>query len=259
VSMEKQDGRYVYCAKMLKVTASPFNLHTEYVKEDSVKLVWDFDQHNKVDYYIVKRNGQQIATSTTKFFIDTQNTGLQRGQIYNYEVSVHYKSWVGHADSPAAKLYNVQVPWVDAPTLRQPAEIPPNQVRLSWHNNSIYAQKYIIHRWDDITNQWHYGYYQANSPIETLFVDNVQWLHKYKYVVVARATSASYDTSAWSNTVEYTSGMLAQSNYPRMSAYNNGAKVAGLYAKTVPEIFRLYTFSKNFRNLGILDFRHFFL
>jgi len=44
---------------MLKVTASPFNLHTEYVKEDSVKLVWDFDQHNKVDYYIVKRNGQQ--------------------------------------------------------------------------------------------------------------------------------------------------------------------------------------------------------
>jgi len=59
--------------------------------------------------------------------------------------------------------------------------------------------------------------------------------------------------------VEYTYGMLAQSDYPRMSAYNNGAKVGGLYAKTVPEIFRLYTFSKNFRNLGILDFRHFFL
>ncbi|MGQ9665643.1 MAG: hypothetical protein ACUVUH_09990, partial [bacterium] len=69
---------------MIQVTASPFNLHTEYVKEDSVKLVWDFDQHGKVDYYIIKRNGMQIATSTTKSFIDTQNTGLQRGQTYNY-------------------------------------------------------------------------------------------------------------------------------------------------------------------------------
>lgn len=210
---------------MIAVTASPFNLHTEYVKEDSVKLKWSFDQPDKVQYYIVKRNNQDIAHPTTREFIDnTQNYGLQRGQTYNYEVSAHYYSWVGHGDSPAAKLYNVRVPWVDAPTLCQPTEVPPNQIKVSWHNNSIYAQKYIVHRWDDITNQWHYGYYQANSPTETLFIDNVQWLHKYRYAVVARATSASYDTSAWSNVVEFTSGVLAQSNYPKMSAFNNGVK-----------------------------------
>ncbi|MEO0137913.1 MAG: hypothetical protein ABIL40_07625 [candidate division WOR-3 bacterium] len=225
VCVTKVDGRAVYGAKMIKVTASPYNFHTVYVKEDSVKLVWDFDQPDKVQYYIVKRNGVDIGHPTTKEFIDTQNNGLQRGQTYNYEVSVHYKSWVGHADSPAARLHGVQVPWVDAPTVRQPVDIPPNQVRISWHNNSNYAQKYIIHRWDAITNQWHYGYHQANSPIDTLFVDNVEWLHKYKYVVVARATNASYDTSAWSNVVEYSCGILAQSNYSKMSAYNNGAKV----------------------------------
>jgi 3',5'-cyclic AMP phosphodiesterase CpdA len=220
LTVTTQNGRKISTAKPIEIQASPYNLHTEYVKEDSVKLVWNMDLG--CSGFKVKRDGGVISEyvpPNEKFYIDIS---VQRGHTYSYAVCATSSNW----ESPWATLYNVQVPWVDAPTLRQPAEIPPNQVRLSWHNNSNYAQKYIIHRWDDITNQWHYGYYHANSPTETLFTDNVQWLHKYKYVVVARATSASYDTSAWSNVVEYTSGMLAQSNYPRMSAFNNSAKVA---------------------------------
>ncbi|MGQ9535520.1 MAG: hypothetical protein ACUVTF_09895, partial [bacterium] len=81
-----QSGRKASIAKVIQVTAAPYNLQTYFVKEDSVKLVWSFDPPSyKVEYYIVKRNGQDIAHSTTKEFIDTQNTGLQRGQTYNYE------------------------------------------------------------------------------------------------------------------------------------------------------------------------------
>ncbi|MEO0106609.1 MAG: S8 family serine peptidase, partial [candidate division WOR-3 bacterium] len=169
----------------------PYNLHTEYVKEDSVKLVWNYNYPQLIDCYRVYRGGTQVdgdIPPNQKWCIDA---GVTRGQSYQYQVFAKKGTVLS---SPAT--ITVQVPWVDAPTLRPAVEIPPNQVRISWHNNSNYAQKYIIHRWNDITNQWHYGYHQANSPIETLFVDNVEWLHKYKYVVVARATNASYDTSA---------------------------------------------------------------
>ncbi|MEO0185792.1 MAG: PKD domain-containing protein [candidate division WOR-3 bacterium] len=218
-------GKKVSWAKVIPVGATPYNLSTAFpgfVKEDSVKLLWSFDCPQLIDCYWVYRGGTQIdgdIPPNQKWYIDD---GVHRGAQYVYQVYAKR----GTVSSPPCRTILVQIPWVDAPTLRQAVEVPPNQVQISWHNNSIYAQKYIVHRWDDITNQWHYGYHQANSPIETLFVDNVEWLHKYKYVVVARATNASYDTSAWSNVVEFTCGVLAQSNYSRMSAYNNGAKIA---------------------------------
>ena len=199
--------RKVSCAKMIAVTASPFNLHTEYVKEDSVKLVWNFDPpSNKVEYYIVKRNGQDIAHPTTKQFIDTQNTGLQRGQTYRYEVSVRYKSWVGHADSPPATLYNVQVPWVDAPTnLAVIGQPTPTSVKIQWTDNSrLEAWFKIARQVDDGAWNENYKTVQANA---TQYTDTVSFLHKYHYKVRAVDNAGHY--SAWSNTVEYTSGMLA--------------------------------------------------
>ncbi|MEO0226653.1 MAG: hypothetical protein ABIL70_01215 [candidate division WOR-3 bacterium] len=57
----------------------------------------------------------------------------------------------------------------------------------------------------------------------TTYLDTVSFLHKYHYKVRAVDNAGHY--SARSNVVEFTCGALAQSNYSKMSAYNNGAKV----------------------------------
>lgn len=163
LTVTTENWRKVSCAKMIQVTASPYELQAEYIYEDAVKLVWEFDQPDKVLHYIVKRNEQIIGTPTTKYFIDTPNTGLQRGQTYNYRVIAKYKPEVGHEDSPPAKLDNVEVPWLNAPTLELVAELPPNEVHVSWVNNSQYSYKYRVDRWDDVYD-WKTNYKTVYHP-----------------------------------------------------------------------------------------------
>lgn len=184
------------------------------MKEDSVKLVWSFDCPQLIDCYWVYRGGTQVngdVPPNQKWLIDT---GVQRGAQYVYQVYAKK----GSNSSPPSRTILVQVPWVDAPTLRQAVELPPNQVKISWHNNSNYAINYTISRWDTL-HGWQDSY-KVNYT-DTVFTDTVSFFHKYRYRVKAKDSQGHY--SVWSNVVEYFGGMLAQSNYPKISAYNNGA------------------------------------
>ncbi|MGQ9465716.1 MAG: hypothetical protein ACUVQ4_08445 [bacterium] len=104
-------------------------------------------------------------------------------------------------------------------------DLPLNQAHGSWQNNSnLTIVSYTVSRWDGITNHWNDNY--KTGLTATYFIADVEFLHKYKYRVKAKESGGHW--SAWSNIAEYSSCMLAQSNYPKISAYNNGAKVARL-------------------------------
>lgn len=238
LTVTTSSGRKVSVAKILRVADSPYNLYAEYVKEDSVKLCWAFDHYDRVLYYIIKRNGQTIATVPSSGWIYTIyiDASVQRGQLYNYEVSVKYKPGLGYPDSPPAKL-TVQTPWLDAPTLSI-SEFSWTHVKLSWIDNSIYTHDFQIARWDDITNQWNYSY--KTNWTDTLFTDNIEFPHKYKYKVMAWDNGHS---SNWSNEVELTAGAVALLDNDSLNYCNNGAKSA-IFGDTIHLIY--YNYQENY-------------
>ncbi|MGQ9535204.1 MAG: hypothetical protein ACUVTF_08265 [bacterium] len=150
-------------------------------------------------------------------YIDVNTTP---GQWYSYFVMAwaqEFSSGSSNGDRAIAGL---------APPMMQPVvDLPLNQAHGTWQNNSnLTIVSYTVSRWDGITNHWNDNY--KTGLTATYFIDDVEFLHKYKYRVKAKESGGHW--SAWSNIAEYSSCMLAQSNYPKISAYNNGAKVAKL-------------------------------
>ncbi len=166
----------------------------------------------------------------------TPNDGAHSWQIPGTLADgTDYKIKISIVEAPTIydySNYNFSIYWVNAPTLRIPVAVALNQVQLSWHNNSNYAINYTISRWDTL-HGWQDGY--KENWTDTLFTDTVSFLYKYRYRVKAKDNAGHY--SAWSNTVEFTSCMLAQSGYPKMSAFNNAAKV-GRYGNNVYVVYR---------------------
>ncbi|MEO0226659.1 MAG: C25 family cysteine peptidase, partial [candidate division WOR-3 bacterium] len=98
-------------------------------------------------------------------------------------------------------------------------------IKLNWQDFSGREAGFIIARKVD-DGQWNYNWKDIPQPNLTQYIDtDVQFCHKYTYMV--RCYDAGYQhLSPWSNETHAVCGALAQSNYSKMSAYNNGAKVA---------------------------------
>ncbi|KPJ72934.1 hypothetical protein AMJ52_04550, partial [candidate division TA06 bacterium DG_78] len=100
-------------------------------------------------------------------------------------------------------------------------QFDPNSIILQWQDNSsIEAGFKIARKVDD--GEWNENYKTVGANT-TQCPDTVSFLQKYSYKVRAYDDQGYY--SDWSNIVEFTSGVLVQSDYSKMSAYNNGSKV----------------------------------
>ncbi|MEO0162732.1 MAG: PKD domain-containing protein [candidate division WOR-3 bacterium] len=210
--------RLISIAKRITVMASPYAVDTAFVHEDEVKLTWQFYAPGPIDGYRVRKGNTwfEINNPNQKWFVDT---GVQPGQWYFYDVFAKVNGQLS-PEGPGSHI-NVQTKWVDGPTnLAVVGQPTPNQVKIQWIDNSQVEAKFWIARATD--GVWNEFYNDTFANI-TNYIDTVSFLHKYAYKVRAVDNAGHY--SAWSNVVEFSSGVLAHSNYPRMSAYNNGAKV----------------------------------
>jgi len=97
-------------------------------------------------------------------------------------------------------------------------------IKLTWRDFSGREAGFIIARKID-DGSWDYNWRDIPQPDLTQYIDtDVQFGHKYTYMV--RCYDAGYQhLSSWSNEAQNVCGALAQSSYPRMSAFNNGARV----------------------------------
>jgi hypothetical protein len=203
----------------------PYNPQATIV-DQSIKLTWSENTVNEGGFWI-RRKVDNNAWQDYYALIKSPN----QTQWYDDNVAEHiykYKLSAITADtSESSTEITIQGP-PNAPSgLSVVGQPTPNSVTIRWTDNSgIEAGFKIARKIDD--GGWNENYATVGpSPGVggiVQFTDNVEFLHKYTYKVRAYDNQGHY--SAWSNVVEYTSGMLAQSDYPRMSAYNNGAKVA---------------------------------
>ena len=201
---------------------APTNFHLIRINhvQKQIGFSWNNNAINCGAYYIARNvNNSGYVTGYAKicnpdytWFYDY----IQEGNSYKYKVRAMTCDTSGYSNE-------VTIPWyVAAPTMEPAVDMPPNQVRVSWQNNSnLTIVSYTLSRWNDVTNTWKDDYKKGLTT--TFFDDTVTFLHKYKYRVKAQESGGH--SSAWSNTLEYSAGMLAGSSYPRMSAFNNGAKV----------------------------------
>lgn len=104
---------------------------------------------------------------------------IQEGNSYGFRVKAMTCDTSGYSNA-------VTIPWyVASPTMQQGVDVPPNQVRVSWQNNSnLTIVSYTVSRWNDVTNQWNDTY--KSGLATTTFDDTITFLHKYKYRVKAQ-------------------------------------------------------------------------
>ncbi|MGQ9702746.1 MAG: hypothetical protein ACUVQT_09900, partial [bacterium] len=184
-----------------------------------VEISWTNNAVNQGAFFIYRNlnNAGYVRYYTLndpnkRYFTDN----IQEGNSYGFRV----KAMTCDTSSFSNE---VTIPWyVASPTMQPVVDMLPNQAKVSWQNNSnLTISSYTLSRWNDVTNTWKDDY--KTGLTATFFDDTVTFLHKYKYRVKAKESGGHW--SDWSNIVEYSSGMLAQSNYPKMSAYNSNAKV----------------------------------
>ncbi|MGB9722244.1 MAG: S8 family serine peptidase, partial [bacterium] len=192
---------------------TPSNLQaTELPFSNNIRVTWQDNSHNELKFKIYRSTGgdyslyDSVAQNITQY-IDVNTTP---GQWYSYFVMAWAQEFCSGSSNGDWAIAGLA-----PPTLYQPVDVPPNQARVSWQNSSnLTIVSYTVSRWNDVTNQWNDTY--KTGLTTTSFNDTVTFLHKYKYRVKAQESGGHY--SDWSNTVEYTSGLLAQSDYPKMSA-----------------------------------------
>ncbi|MCX7996019.1 MAG: hypothetical protein N3A65_09690, partial [candidate division WOR-3 bacterium] len=190
--------------------------------QKKVTLSWQNNAANQGAFYVARNlNNSGYITAYAKISNPDWpwrfSEYIQEGNSYKYKVRAMTCDTSGYSNE-------VTIPWyVAAPTLQPVVDMPPNQARVSWQNNSnLTITSYTLSRWNEVTNTWKDDY--KTNLTTTSFDDTVTFLHKYKYRVKAKESDGHW--SDWSNVREFSCGMLAQSSYPKMSAFNNGAKVA---------------------------------
>ncbi|MEO0183555.1 MAG: hypothetical protein ABIL40_08790, partial [candidate division WOR-3 bacterium] len=218
-------------SELYKVVIHPFNYVPQYdlpvpynlqatIVDQSIKLTWSENTVNEGGFWIRRKKDNESWQNYYALIKHPNQT-----QWYDNNVSEHiykYKiSAITGDTSESSAEVTIQGP-PNAPSgltiIGQPT---PNQVKIQWADNSQIEAKFWIARATD--GVWNEFYNDTFANI-TNYIDTVSFLHKYAYKVRAVDNAGHY--SAWSNVVEYTCGALAQSNYSRMSAFNNGAKIA---------------------------------
>ncbi len=205
----------------------PYNLQATIV-DQSIKLTWSENTLNEGGFWI-RRKIDNNAWQNYYALIKNPN----QTQWYDSNVSEHtykYKLSAITADtSESSPEITIQGP-LNAPSgLSVVGQPTPNSVTIRWTDNSGIEVGFKIGRMVDDE-----GWNPTNENYATIgpsqgvggtvqFTDNVEFLHKYTYKVRAYDNAGHY--SAWSNVVEYTSGVLAQSSYPWLSAYNSNCKI----------------------------------
>ena len=98
-------------------------------------------------------------------------------------------------------------------------------IRLNWQDFSGREAGFIIARKVD-NGPWNYSWKDIPQQNLTQYIDtDVQFGHKYTYMV--RCYDPGYQhLSSWSNEASGVCGAVAQSDYPKMSAFNSNCKVA---------------------------------
>ncbi|MEO0205992.1 MAG: hypothetical protein ABIL22_04890, partial [candidate division WOR-3 bacterium] len=196
----------------------PYNLQATIV-DQSIKLTWAENTINEGGFWISRKVDNNEWDPYYALIKNPNQT-----QYYDNNVSEHiykYKISAISADtSESSTEVTIQGP-PNAPSgLTVVGQPTPNQVKLQWTDNSQIEAKFWIARATD--GVWKEFYNDTFANITT-YLDTVSFLHKYAHKVRAVDNAGHY--SAWSNVVEFVCGTIAQSNYSRMSAFNNGAKV----------------------------------
>ena len=198
---------------------SPTNLQANEVpNSNNINIVWEDNSNNEAKFKIYRStNGSSfpLYDSVTQNITQFTDNNTTQGQKYWYRI----QAWAQEFHSGYSNIDDAVAGLAAPSNLTLIEQSGMNTVKIQWYDNSIIEAGFqIAKKVDDGT--WSYITVGANV---TVYEDDVEFLHKYNYKVRAYDDQEHY--SEWSNEVEFMPGMLAGSECPTMSAFNNSAKV----------------------------------
>jgi len=200
---------------------NPTNLQAaEIPNSDDIRLTWNDNSNNEAKFKIHRStNGSTfpLYDSVSQNEIQYTDNNTTQGQKYWYRV----QAWAQEFHSGYSNIDDAVAGLAAPSNLTLIEQSGMNTVEIQWYDNSLIEAGFQIARATD--DVWKYDYANTSANI-TSYIDTVTFLHKYNYKIQAYDDYSHY--SEWSNEVEFTPGMLVMSDYDKMSAYNNGAKIA---------------------------------
>ena len=201
---------------------TPLNVNAAGVaNSNDIKITWVDNSHNELKFRIERStNGTAFSLydsvgQNVEQYIDNNTT---QGQKYWYRI----QGWAQEFYSAYSNIDDA-VAGLAAPSGLVVAGQPTvNSVALEWTDNSLIEAGFqIARRVDD--GVWTDNYKTVRTDV-TEYTDTVSFMHRYSYKIRAYDKRKG-NYSDWSNVIEYTSGALAQSDYPEITAFNNQKKV----------------------------------
>ncbi|MEO0190793.1 MAG: S8 family serine peptidase, partial [candidate division WOR-3 bacterium] len=216
-------GAYLYPPNLQKIY---------FVTPSTMRIQWLYQHGVEDGFYLEKKVGEgawtvvdgHIPPSSNPYipvpvYFDDQD--FVEGQIYHYRVYATHGTQNRSDYSQVLSKFSIRPP--SEFSVSQPT---PTTVLLRWKDNSEIETQFQIARKVD-NGPWNESYkFVSASPGSggiIQWTDNIEFLHNYSYKV--RAYYNSQYQSDWCDSLTIIA-LLAQSDYSKMSAYNNGAKVA---------------------------------
>lgn len=203
-----------------KPIIAPSNLDaTALPNSNGINLTWHDNSHNEQIFKIERSiSGSSFSPydSVDQNLTQYIDNNTVQGQEYWYRIQAcaqNFHSNYSNVDSVVSGLA--------APSnLTVVEQSTPNSVKIGWSDNALLEAGFQIARaLDDV---WDEDYDSTPENTEE-YMDTVSFLQKYKYKV--RAFDGQGNFSDWSNTIAFSAGKLAQSDYPKMSAFNSNCKI----------------------------------
>ncbi|MBE0433634.1 S8 family serine peptidase [candidate division WOR-3 bacterium] len=199
----------------------PTDLAATALANGNIRLSWSDNSHNELKFLIERRVGggpfalyDSVGQNIHTYADDNVTIGIR----YGYQVYAKAQEFTSSYSNAAYATAGLAAP-SNLAIINQPT---PTSVKLQWTDNSLIETMFWIARKVD-GGDWN-EYYADTFANITNYIDTVSFLHKYNYRVRAYDNQSNY--SEWSNTIEFMSGVLAQSTYSEMSAFNATCKIA---------------------------------
>jgi len=186
----------------------PLDLQATANPDNSITLKWKDNSNNETGFEIWRKTGANGAWekhATVKRTEQYEDTGLQSNTQYTYKIRAYaLLSQGGTVYSPFTPEVSAFTVSPQAPSRLAFTVLSPSMVQLSWKDNAIDEDNYIIERRTENTNKWtSIAVIPANS--ESYIDSGIEEYVIYYYRVIAY--NRHYNSSAISEEIEIMTGV----------------------------------------------------
>ena len=199
---------------------APYQIEGTAQSENSIHLTW----HDSCDFgdgYRIYRKGENESQWVNIGNVNHQYYFADEGLVYNKEYKYYLIGYTNHNESLKSAEYSSKIQ-VETPTELNAYPLTDHEIRLSWKDNSLFENGYIIERRAGVTDSW--AEMDEVDENQTSWIDSTVFSDKF-YAYRIKAFSENYE-SEFSNQISAKTEFPAPINLKVNSINNYSAKIS---------------------------------